>query len=239
MLSSPGCVFCCHCEGACFFAVAFFCCRPGARFFSCHCQGAFFLAVVPGARFFCCRPRGAFFFAAVIVRARVSFAVVAGARAFFAVIVRARFFFAVVAGGALFSCRAGVHSLTGFLGWRTDNKNQHKATTAKKHRFLLLLLLLLWFVAAWPRGRGPPRGPWPRAAWLHAAWPRDGGTNNASAVSRSERSFCIATNCRCASDKAFTAPLQQNKGTGFGAQKNSDTVRPCRVNQLTLMTPGF
>ena len=46
--------------------------------------------------------------------------------AFFVLSLRGRFF-AVVAG-------TGVHSLTGFLGPRNDNKKQHKATTAKKTR---------------------------------------------------------------------------------------------------------
>ena len=62
-------------------------------------------------------------FFAVVARARCFFAVVAGARFVFEAVAGARFLFAVVAGVV-------VHSLTGFLGSRTDSKNQHKATTA-------------------------------------------------------------------------------------------------------------
>ena len=88
-----------------------FCCRCGGRvfFFCCRCGGAFVLLSLRGSRFF--------FFLLSLRGARFFFAVVAGA-----------LFFAVVAG-------TGVHSLTGFLGPRSDNKNQHKATTAKKHGF--------------------------------------------------------------------------------------------------------
>ena len=121
-LSSPGApFFCCRCGGAFFFAVV-----AGARFFfllsSRGC--VFFFAVVPGARFlFCCRPWGRVFAFAVVPGGAFFFAVVAGARFFLAVV---PLFFAVVAG-------TGAHSLTGFLGPRNDNKNQHKATTAKKN----------------------------------------------------------------------------------------------------------
>ena len=130
----------------------------GAYFlFGCRFRGAFFLAVLAGAPFFCCRPRGALFFLCCRPRARCCLCCrrqgallflccrPRGAVLFLAVVAGA-WFFAVVPGGVLICGRcgcalffsvvpgAGVHSLTGFLGSRTDNKNQHKATTAKTTR---------------------------------------------------------------------------------------------------------
>ena len=124
LLSSRGCVFFfAVVPGArFFFAVVpggafFFCCRPWGRvFFCCRCGGAFF---------FGCRG-GAFFFLLSSLGARFFFCCRCGGAFFFWLSWRGRvFFFAVVAG-------TGAHSLTGLLGPRNDNKNQHKATTAKK-----------------------------------------------------------------------------------------------------------
>ena len=75
--------------------------------------------------FSCCRPWDAFCFAVVLGARFLSGCCPWGAFSFFSVVAGARVYFVVVAG-------AGVHLLAGFLGLRTDNKNQHKATRATK-----------------------------------------------------------------------------------------------------------
>ena len=77
------------------------------------------------AFFSCCRPWGAFCFAVVLGVRFLSGCCPWGAFSIFPVVAGAHVCFAVVAG-------AGVHLLAGFLGSRTDNKNQHKATRATK-----------------------------------------------------------------------------------------------------------
>ena len=124
-------LFCCRCGGAFFFAVVagapFFCCRtPGRLLFSCCRPGArFFLLSLRGTFFCCCcRPRERALFL-LSLRGRVFFWLSLRGRDFFWLSLRGRVFFAVVAG-------TGAHSLTGFLGPRNDNKNQHKTTNYSK-----------------------------------------------------------------------------------------------------------